>query len=71
VFTITLNNITKAPEVAPTRGLDQLPPELLQQLQQQGLEIQPDDVAEEPQPELETPAAEAPAAETVSPAESF
>ena len=71
VFTITLNDITKAPEVAPTRGLDQLPPELLQQLQQQGLEIQPDDVAEEPQPELETPAAEAPAAETVSPAESF
>ena len=54
IFTITLNNITKAP--APqmdTRSLQQLPPEVLQQLQQQGLEIAPDDApAEDVTPEL-------------------
>ncbi len=71
VFTITLNNITKAPEPAPVQGLNQLPPELLQQLQQQGLEIQPDDEAVELPPAQEAPAAEAPADNTVSPAESF
>lgn len=71
VFTITLNSITKAPEPAPAQGLNQLPPELLQQLQQQGLEIQPDDEAEELPPAQEAPAAEASADNTVSPAESF
>lgn len=83
IFTITLNNIAKAAPVAPqmdARSLQQLPPEILQQLQAQGLEIQPDDTpAEEvpagaPLPEptstpLPAPAPEAPAAPT--PAESF
>lgn len=47
IFTITLNNISQAP--APqmngmdARSLQQLPPEVLQQLQQQGLEIEPDE----------------------------
>ncbi|MBR1981525.1 MAG: FKBP-type peptidyl-prolyl cis-trans isomerase [Akkermansia sp.] len=70
IFTITLNNITKAPE--PQMGaqsLQQLPPEILQQLQQQGLEIQPDDapaedVAEQPAPAPEAAAAPAPEAES-------
>ena len=45
IFTITLNGISKAPE-APQMGaqsLQQLPPEILQQLQQQGLEIEPEE----------------------------
>lgn len=82
IFTITLNNIAKAPEAPQmdARSLQQLPPEVLQQLQAQGLEIQPDDVpaeevsAEAPLPEptgtpLPAPAPEAPAAPTA--AESF
>lgn len=79
VFTITLNSITKAPEPdMNTRSLQQLPPEIMQQLQQQGLEIQPDDAAEEPlpapaeevpaAPAAETPAAPAPAEEAAAPA---
>ena len=53
VFTITLNDITKAqaPQMD-ARSLQQLPPEVLQQLQQQGLEIEPDDAAEDVAPEL-------------------
>ena len=64
IFTITLNNISPAP--APqmdTRSLQQLPPEVLQQLQQQGLEIAPDEAAAEDETEEPAPAApaEAPA----------
>ncbi len=73
IFTITLNNITKAEAPAMnSQSLQQLPPEILQQLQQQGLEIQPDDeeapaeeaeeVTEEPAP---APAPEAPQAPAV------
>ncbi len=48
IFTITLNNITKAPAPqSDARSLQQLPPEILQQLQQQGLQIEPDDAAAE------------------------
>lgn len=58
IFTITLNNITKAP--APqmeNRSLQQLPPEILQQLQQQGLEIEPEAApAESEASELPEPA---------------
>ena len=40
IFTITLNSISKAPEPQMnSQSLQQLPPEILQQLQQQGLEI--------------------------------
>ena len=76
IFTITLNSISKAP--APqmdAQSLQQLPPEILQQLQQQGLEIQPDeaDTAEEPAAEelpapAEAAAAPAPAAAEATPA---
>ena len=54
IFTITLNNITKAPAPqSDVRSLQQLPPEILQQLQQQGLEISPEEApAEEVTPEL-------------------
>ncbi|MBO5683426.1 MAG: FKBP-type peptidyl-prolyl cis-trans isomerase [Akkermansia sp.] len=57
IFTITLNSISKAqaPQMG-TQSLQQLPPEILQQLQQQGLEIQPDEEAEEA--EEEAPAGE-------------
>lgn len=49
IFTITLNSISKAPEPQMgSQSLQQLPPEILQQLQQQGLEIEPEDTAEEP-----------------------
>lgn len=50
IFTITLNGITKAPEPQMnTQSLQQLPPEILQQLQQQGLEIEDEEApAEEP-----------------------
>ena len=71
IFTITLNSISKAPEPQmDTRSLQQLPPEVLQQLQQQGLEIEPDAPAEEPAGEdLPAPATEqAPAAEAPAPA---
>ena len=71
IFTITLNNIAKAPEPQmDTRSLQQLPPEVLQQLQQQGLEIEPEATAEEPAGEaLPAPAADqAPAAEAPAPA---
>ncbi len=71
IFTITLNSISKAPEQQmDTRSLQQLPPEVLQQLQQQGLEIEPDTPAEEPAgEELPAPATEqAPAAEAPAPA---
>ena len=53
IFTITLNDITKAqaPQMD-ARSLQQLPPEVLQQLQQQGLEIESDDAAENASPEL-------------------
>lgn len=65
VFTITLNGISKAPEPQMgTQPLQQLPPEILQQLQAQGLEIQPEDApatAELPAEQLPAPAAEAPA----------
>ncbi len=56
IFTITLNSISKAPEPVMTENsLQQLPPEILQQLQQQGLEIQDEEApaeetAEEPLP---------------------
>ena len=53
IFTITLNDITKAPaQQMDSRSLQQLPPEVLQQLQQQGLEIESDDAAENASPEL-------------------
>ena len=53
VFTITLNDITKAPaQQANSRSLQQLPPEVLQQLQQQGLEIEPESAEDEATPEL-------------------
>ncbi len=72
VFTITLNSISKAPEPQMgTQSLQQLPPEILQQLQQQGLEIDADEEEageEEAGEPAETPAPEAaaePAAETV------
>ena len=68
IFTITLNNITKAPEpqqMGGPRGLNQLPPEVLQQLQQQGLEIMPEDAPAEEAPAETLPA---PAAETPAPA---
>lgn len=57
IFTITLNSISKAqaPQMG-TQSLQQLPPEILQQLQQQGLEIQPDEEAAEA--EEEAPAGE-------------
>lgn len=77
IFTITLNAITKAP--APqmeSRSLQQLPPEVLQQLQQQGLEIEPDEeeAAAEAAETEEAPAEdvteeEAPAAPATMPAE--
>lgn len=84
VFTITLNSISKAqqPQMN-TQSLQQLPPEILQQLQQQGLEVMPEDApagelpAEQlPAPAAQeapapAPAAEAPAAATVAPADSF
>ncbi len=73
VFTITLHGITKAaaPQMS-TQSLQQLPPEVLQQLQQQGLEIMPDDTPAEELPAEQLPApAEAPAAEAVAPADSF
>lgn len=61
IFTITLNNIAPAP--APQqdpRSLQQLPPEVLQQLQAQGLEIEPETMADEPVTEpLPAPAPEA------------
>ncbi len=62
IFTITLNNISPAP--APqmdTQSLQQLPPEILQQLQQQGLEIQPEEEAEATGESLPVSAEEAPA----------
>lgn len=79
IFTITLNSISKAPEPQMnTQSLQQLPPEILQQLQQQGLEIEPEDTAEEPAGEpLPAPAeaapaaAPAPAAEAMPAADSF
>jgi FKBP-type peptidyl-prolyl cis-trans isomerase len=73
VFTITLHGITKA--AAPqmnTQSLQQLPPEVLQQLQAQGLEIMPEDTPAEELPAEQLPApapAEAPAADTAAPAE--
>ena len=74
VFTITLNNITKAP--APqteSRSLQQLPPELLQQLQQQGLEIEAEESAAEevgkPLPEPTDTPLPAPAEPAPAPAE--
>lgn len=59
IFTITLNSIAKAPEPQMgSQSLQQLPPEILQQLQQQGLEIEPEETAEEPAGEtLPAPAA--------------
>lgn len=80
IFTITLNNISKAPEPqmgAGARSLNQLPPEVLQQLQQQGLELMPEESdaeedAEEPAEELPVPAEQAPAAPAApTAAESF
>ncbi len=75
VFTITLHGVSKAPEPQMnTQSLQQLPPEILQQLQAQGLEIQPDDApatAELPAEQLPAPAPEAPAEGTVAPADSF
>ena len=83
VFTITLHGISKAPEQQMnTQSLQQLPPEILQQLQAQGLEIQPEDApateelpAEQlPAPaaqETPAPAAEAPAEGAIAPADSF
>lgn len=79
IFTITLNSISKAPEPQMnTQSLQQLPPEILQQLQQQGLEIEPEATAEEPAGEpLPAPAeaapaaAPAPAAEAMPAADSF
>lgn len=80
IFTITLNNISKAPEPqmgAGARSLNQLPPEILQQLQQQGLELMPEESdaeedAEEPAEELPVPAEQAPAAPAApTAAESF
>ena len=83
VFTITLHGISKAPEQPMnTQSLQQLPPEILQQLQAQGLEIQPEDApatAELPAEQLPTPAAqetpapaaEAPAEGAIDPADSF
>ena len=83
VFTITLHGISKAPEQPMnTQSLQQLPPEILQQLQAQGLEIQPEDApatAELPAEQLPTPAAqetpapaaEAPAEGAIAPADSF
>ena len=57
IFTITLNGISKAPEPQMnTQSLQQLPPEILQQLQQQGLEIEAEDA-----PAAEPAAAPAPA----------
>ena len=61
IFTITLNGISKAPEPQPhAQSLQQLPPEILQQLQQQGLEIEDEATpAEEPVEETsEEPAGE-------------
>ena len=63
IFTITLNAISKAPE--PQMGaqsLQQLPPEILQQLQQQGLEI--DGGEEEAKTAPETAPEATPEAET-------
>ena len=55
-----------------TQSLQQLPPEVLQQLQQQGLEIMPDDTPAEDLPAEQLPApTEAPAADAVAPADSF
>jgi FKBP-type peptidyl-prolyl cis-trans isomerase len=80
IFTITLNNISKAPEPqmgAGARSLNQLPPEVLQQLQQQGLELMPEESgaeedAEEPAEELPVPAEQAPTAPAApTAAESF
>ncbi|MBE6415923.1 MAG: FKBP-type peptidyl-prolyl cis-trans isomerase [Akkermansiaceae bacterium] len=71
IFTITLNSISKAPEPQmDTRSLQQLPPEVLQQLQQQGLEIEPEATSAEPAGDpLPAPAAEpAPAAPAEAPA---
>ena len=73
VFTITLHSITKAeaPQMN-TQSLQQLPPEVLQQLQQQGLEIMPEDTPAEELPAEQLPApAEAPAADAAAPADSF
>lgn len=78
IFTITLNNITKAPEQPMgARSLNQLPPEVLQQLQQQGLELAPDDAADEEAAEetegepLPAPAESQPAPAAPTAAESF
>ena len=75
IFTITLNGISKAPEPQMnTQSLQQLPPEILQQLQQQGLEIEAEDApaaepAEEPTGEALPVPAEAEAAPQEMPAE--
>lgn len=64
IFTITLNAISKAPE--PQMGaqsLQQLPPEILQQLQQQGLEIDGGEEEGKAAPEATPEAAPAPEAE--------
>ncbi len=62
IFTITLNNITQAPapqtDGMDARSLQQLPPEVLQQLQQQGLEIEPEEDAEATGETLPAPAAD-------------
>ena len=80
IFTITLNAITKAPaQQMGGRSLQQLPPEVLQQLQQQGLEIEPDEeeaaaaeadepAAEDVEDEEEAAAAPAPAEAAPAPA---
>lgn len=75
IFTITLNGISKAPEPQMnTQSLQQLPPEILQQLQQQGLEIEAEDApaaepAEEPAGETLPVPAETEAAPQEMPAE--
>ena len=71
IFTITLNSISKAPEPQmSTQSLQQLPPEILQQLQQQGLEIEPEDTpAEEPAEEAAGEPLPAPAPAEVTPQE--
>lgn len=71
IFTITLNNISPAPAPQPqgAQPLQQLPPEVLQQLQAQGLEIEPESAADAPVAEpLPAPAPEAAPAPAPAPA---